>query len=219
LNIFPIYIGFRFIGKKFTLYSMIVIVLSSVFTDLIPHFDITDDILLISIFGGILSGAATGFCLLFDSNTGGTDFLAVFFSERLNMDSFNIILAINAVILIAAGFLFGWDKALYSMIFQFVATQTVHLIYRKYQQATLLIVTDMPDEVAKVVYEISHHGATMLTGEGAYAKTKKTVIYSVVSRGEARTVINAVKQTDPAAFINVMRTERVSGSFYYKPEE
>ncbi len=219
LNLGPIYIGFRYIGKKFTLYACFVILLSSVLTEVIPGFEITNDTLLIALFGGMVSGASTGLCLLFDANTGGTDFLAVFLSERLKMDSFNIILIFNSLILLAAGILFGLDKALYSIIFQFVATQVVHLIYQKYQQATLLIVTEMPEDVARVVYSISHHGATILHGEGAYARTEKTVVYSVVSRSEASRVIQAVKELDPAAFINLMRTERITGRFYYKPEE
>ena len=75
LNAIPIYIGFRFIGKKFTLYSCLCIVLTSVLTDLIPGIAITSDVLLISIFGGIINGFAISLCLLTGSTTGGTDFI------------------------------------------------------------------------------------------------------------------------------------------------
>lgn len=114
LNAIPIYIGFRFIGKKFTLYSCLCIVLTSVLTDLIPGIAITSDVLLISIFGGIINGFAISLCLLTGSTTGGTDFISIYLSEKKGMDAFNIILGLNAVILVAAGFMFGWDKALYS---------------------------------------------------------------------------------------------------------
>ena len=112
LNAIPIYIGFRFIGKKFTLYSCLCIVLTSVLTDLIPGIAITSDVLLISIFGGIINGFAISLCLLTGSTTGGTDFISIYLSEKKGMDAFNIILGLNAVILVAAGFMFGWDKAL-----------------------------------------------------------------------------------------------------------
>lgn len=117
LNAIPIYIGFRFIGKKFTLYSCLCIVLTSVLTDLIPGIAITSDVLLISIFGGIINGFAISLCLLTGSTTGGTDFISIYLSEKKGMDAFNIILGLNAVILVAAGFMFGWDKALYSILF------------------------------------------------------------------------------------------------------
>ena len=78
LNLLPIYIGFRFIGKKFTLYSCLMIVLSSILTDIIPANVITYDTLLISIFGGIISGCAISLCLMMNATTGGTDFLAIY---------------------------------------------------------------------------------------------------------------------------------------------
>ena len=92
LNAFPIYIGFRFIGKKFTLYSCLMIVLSSILTDIIPAYAMTYDILLISIFGGILNGAAVSMCLLMNATSGGTDFIAIYLSDKKGVDSFNVIL-------------------------------------------------------------------------------------------------------------------------------
>ena len=117
LNAIPVYIGFRFIGKKFTMYSCLMILLTGVFTDMMPETAITYDTLLISIFGGILNGCAISICLLMGATTGGTDFIAIFLSERKGMDSWNIVLGLNVLILGAAGVLFGWDKALYSIIF------------------------------------------------------------------------------------------------------
>lgn len=119
LNTLPIYIGFRFIGKKFTLYSCLMIVLNSVLTDIIPANVITYDTLLISIFGGMISGFSISLCLMMNATTGGTDFLAIYLSEKKGVDSWNLVLGVNAVIICLAGFLFGWDKALYSIIYQY----------------------------------------------------------------------------------------------------
>ena len=116
LNAIPIYIGFRFIGKKFTLYSCVVIVLASVLTDMLPGYAITYDTLLISIFGGLINGVCISLCLVMNATTGGTDFIAIFLSDRKGIDAFNMVLGLNVVILGIAGVLFGWDKALYSII-------------------------------------------------------------------------------------------------------
>lgn len=168
LNAIPVYIGFHFIGKKFTLFSCLMIVLTSTLTDLLPGIVITYDTLLISIFGGLINGFAMSLCLRMGATTGGTDFISIFLSDRRGMDSFNLILGFNAVILAVAGVLFGWDKALYSIIFQFTSTQTLHMLYRKYQQQTLFIVTNTPVEVCEAINEVSNHGATILDGLGAH---------------------------------------------------
>ena len=219
INAFPIYIGFKFIGKKFTLLSCWVILLTSVLTDIIPTYTITEDILLISVFGGLINGAAISLCLLMDSTTGGTDFIGIYLSEKRGVDSFSVTLVINAIILTLAGVIFSWDKALYSIIFQFASTMVVRLLYRKYQQATFFIVTNKPKEVCDAIYKISMHGATIIEGEGSFEHCERNVVYSVVSSAETGRVIKAVKDTDPEAFLNGLKTERVIGRFYQRPTD
>ena len=219
LNAVPVYIGFRFIGKKFTLYSCLMIVLTSVLTDMIPVYIITYDVLLLSVFGGIINGAVVSMCLLADATSGGTDFIAIFLSDKKGVDSFNVILGVNVVILSVAGLLFGWEKALYSIIFQYVSTQVLHMLYKKYQQATLFVVTNHAKEVCEVIFKISNHGATVMDSEGSFEGHERQMVYSVVSSAESKQVVEAVKKTDPNAFINVVRTEQLQGKFYHKPQE
>lgn len=219
LNAIPVYIGFRYIGKKFTLYSCLVIFLTSIFTDIIPGIVITYDTLLISIFGGIINGFVISLCLRMNATTGGTDFIAIFLSDKKGMDSFNIVLYINMIILSLAGILFGWDKALYSIIFQYVSTQVLHVLYKKYQKQTLLIVTNRPTAVCKLISEISHHGATILRGEGSYEHRERFVVYSVVSSAESKIIMSEIRKVDATAFSNLIPTEEISGRFYLKPNE
>ena len=219
MNAIPIYIGFRFIGKKFTIFSCMMIILVGLFTDLIPGYIITEDILLISIFGGMINGFFASICLNTNATAGGTDFIAIFLSEKLGMDSFNIILGFNAIILLIAGYLFGWDKALYSIIFQYASTVVIHNMYKKFQQGTLFIVTNKPNEICDTISEITNHSATILEGEGSYEHCERNVVYSVVSRAETRKLIRAVKKVDSTAFVNLIRTEELAGRFYYRPEE
>ncbi len=219
LNIIPIYIGFRYIGKKFTLYSMIMVVSNGFFVDLIPSHVITHDPLLISVFGGIIAGVSLSICLKVDATSGGTDFISIFLSQRKGIDAFPIILAGNCIILTVAGILFGWDKALYSIIFQYVSTQVLHIMYRTYQQQTLFIITDKPAEVCEIIYRISNHGATLMHGEGSFEHNNKMVVYSVVSASDIRKLIPSIKEVDDGAFINSIRTDRVQGNFYLKPRD
>lgn len=219
LNAIPVYIGFRYIGKKFTIYSCLMILLTGIFTDLIPSYPLTYDILLISIFGGIINGFAISLCLKVDATSGGTDFISIYFSQKTGKDSFNLILGINVVIIGLGGIIFGWDIALYSIIFQYASTQVLHLLYKNYQQQTLFIVTNKAAAVCEAISNISHHGATIMNGEGSFEGHERSVVYSVVSSYEAQQVIAAIKAVDEKAFINAIKTETLKGRFYHKPKD
>lgn len=216
LNAVPVYIGFKFIGKKFTLFSCLMIVLTSTLTDIVPSFTVTYDTLLISIFGGIINGAAISMVLSVDATTGGTDFIGIYLSEKKGRDSWNLVLGINAFILCMAGLLFGWDKALYSIIYQFISTQVMNSMYRKYQKKTLFIVTNKATEVCEVIKNVTNHGATILEGEGSYEHCERNVVYSVVSADEYKRLIHAIRQVDEKSFINTLRTDYLAGRFYHR---
>lgn len=218
LNAIPVLIGLKYIGIKFTLSSCIVIVLSSILTDLIPSQPITYDPLLISIFGGLINGFVVSLCLIGNTSSGGTDFIAIYFSEKNGQDIWNYILCGNAVILVAAGLLFGWDKALYSIIFQFTSTQMVQMLHQRYKKHTLFIITRHPDEVYEEISKLSHHSATRLDGTGCYSGDNTAMIYSVVSREEAKLLVKKVAEVDPQAFVNIIKTDFINGRFYYKTD-
>ena len=187
-------------------------------TDLIPAQPITYDPLLISIFGGLINGFSISLCLIGNTSSGGTDFIAIYFSEKKGIDVWNYILIGNAVVLFLAGILFGWDKALYSIIFQFTSTQVVQILHQKYKKHTLFIITNQPQKVYEEISKITNHSATQFSGTGCYQGESHTMIYSVVSRDEAKILIKKVKEADPQAFINVIKTDYINGRFYHKAD-
>lgn len=219
LNAIPAFIGFKFIGKKFTIYSCLMILLVGLFADLIPAYTITDDVLLVSIFGGIINGVAISICLSVEATSGGTDFIAIYMSEKKHMDSWNFVLGINAVILSVAGLLFGWDKALYSIIFQYASTQMIHLLFQHYQKETLLVVTKHPELVSEIIHAKSHHGATIIKAEGSYEHKETFIVYSVIGKDQYISIVSIIKQEDPDAFINTIDTESLTGRFFHKKTE
>ncbi len=217
VNLPPVYIGFKYIGKRFTFYSLYAIVLMSVIADILPTVKITSDMLLIAVFGGILNGVAATLCLLSGASGGGVDFLSIFFSEKKGIDMWNYILLGNVALLLIAGFLFGWEAALYSIIFQFVATQILHTLYKRYQKHTLLIITEKAEEAYHRINELTNHDATIFKGTGCYEGAERQMLYSVVSSDEVSQVIKVIHEVDPSAFINSLRTEQIEGRFY-RPE-
>ena len=219
LNAFPVYIGFRFVGKKFTLLSLLMIIASSFLTDILPVYTITEDLLLISVFGGILSGIAISLCLYADATSGGTDFIAIYLSQKRGMETWNLVLGFNVIILCIAGYLFGWEESLYSIIFQFVSTQTLHSLYRSYQKQTLFIVTHKPEQVYKAIHDVCHHGATVWNAKGTFSQQPMTMVYSIVSGADVKPALQAIKSADPDAFVNSIHTTEIRGHFYMKPKD
>lgn len=135
------------------------------------------------------------------------------------MDSWNLILGLNVIIISIAGALFGWEKALYSIIYQYASTQVLHALYTRYQKRTLFIVTEKPEEICDAIYSISNHGATILEGEGSYEHCERNVVYSIVSKDEVKKILRTVREIDEKAFANEVKTEGLAGSFYQKPND
>ncbi len=199
---------------------LLTIVLTSIFTDLVPALNITEDTLLICIFGGMINGFAGCLCLWVRVTSGGTDFIAIALSERKNVDAWNYILCGNVILLLIAGALFGWDKALYSMLFQYATTQVIKMLDPDGRRATLLIITGR-ETAGGVCAQIqdTNHTATLIEGVGLYNGEPCVMIYSVVNDGEVRSLAQKIRQSDPKAFVNVLRTQRVVGKFYRRPRD
>ena len=231
LNAIPVWIGFKYIGKKFTLQSLYVIFMSGFLADLVPVDAIQaaipaadlarfqNDPFLTSLFGGIVFGFGIALCLRCNATSGGTDFIAIYLSERKGRETWNLILAFNAMVLLAGGFKSGWTSALYSIIYQFVYIQVVHLMYRTYQYQTLIIITTKPKKVCEAIYRISHHGATVIEGKGAFSGDAKSVVMSVVAADDTTRIYALCKSIDANAFINTLSTSRVIGRFYLRPRD
>jgi len=221
LNAVPAAVCFKFIGKKFTLYSALAIFVTGLLADWMPSMFIDiiqlHDTLLSAVFGGVLNGFSIALCLYADATSGGTDFIAIFISERYHKDAWNYIFMGNCVILAVAGYLFGLDKALYSIIFQFATTMALSALYRNYQQRTLLIITNKPELIYSVINEKTHHGATCFDGFGSYEKKSRTLLYSVVTASQIKALIPAIRKIDGEAFINVLKTDQLTGRFYQRP--
>lgn len=219
LNVFPAVLSYRFIGKKFTLYSGLMILLTSIFTDIFPSFSITYDVLLICVFGGVITAFAICLCLWNNATSGGTDFISIFVSERYGVDAWNYILIGNAVILTIAGMIFGWEEAMYSIIYQYVNITAVQFLFRKYQKQTLWIITEKPDEVYEQIRIATHHDATLFKGTGLYKNQEREMLYSVVSSDEISRVISLIKKVDDKAFINIVKSNQIQGNFYQRPND
>lgn len=219
INALPAYLAFKTVGKKFTAYSCICIVLMSFMTDLIPapKVPVTNDRLLLSVFGGIINGGAVSMVLNSGASSGGSDFVAMYFSVKKGISTWNYVLMFNAVIILISGCIFGMDGALYTIIFQFCQTQMLNTFYKKYYKKTVFIITDKPDPVAEQIMSVTHHSATVFKAEGAYTHKDHYVVYTILSADEMHQIRRCIRNVDAKAFINVINSENVFGNFFIKP--
>ncbi|MBQ0105192.1 MAG: YitT family protein [Armatimonadetes bacterium] len=218
LNVFPAYLCYKTVGKRFTLFSCISVVLVALMTDFIPKETLSDDRLLIAIFGGIVSGFGSSLILNSGACSGGTDFLSMHFSVKKGINTFNTVFGCNCILILISGILFGMDSALYTVIYQFVCTKTVNFLYQRFAKKTLFIVTEKPQEVADVIMGSTHHTCTILNSAvGSYSGRHTHIVYTIVSASETATVRRLIKGTDPNCFINTMNSDSVTGLFYQRP--
>ncbi|MCC8026108.1 MAG: YitT family protein [Clostridium sp.] len=218
-NAVPAVFAYRLVGKKFTVLSCLSLLTVSVLVDELPVIPITGDILLISVFGGILNGLGMSLILNNNASSGGTDFIAMSLSVKYKVSTFNYMLLFSAVIILTSGVIFGMDKALYSIIFQFCNTQVINTFYKKYKKKTLLIVTDNPAAVSADLLELTNHSSTILKGFGSYSAHKKYLIYTVLSDSDVRKMKKRIHEAYPDTFVNVINSSDVVGNFYIRPFE
>lgn len=218
-NAVPAVFAYRLVGKKFTILSCVSLFTVSVLVDELPVIPITGDILLISVFGGILNGLGMSLILNNRASGGGTDFIAMVLSAKYKVSTFQYMLLFSAVVILISGVIFGMDKALYSIIFQFCNTQVINTFYKKYKKKTLLIVTDNPAAVASDLLELTNHSSTILKGFGFYTANKKYLIYTVLSDGDVKRMKRRIREQYPDTFVNVINSSDVMGNFYIQPFE
>lgn len=217
LNAIPAMIGFKMVGKKFTLFSCLMILLTGIFVDMIPNMTLTHDSLLIAVFGGVVNGFGLSIALNQDTSSGGTDFIAMALSKKLNMATWNFMLCFNAVVILISGYLFGYEAALYSIIYQFCSTQMVNMLHKRYRRKILFIVTEHPDEISHSIHLSTHHGVTRLGSKGTYLGKENALLYSVINIKNVKSVIHDVLEIDSHAFISVVDAQQIGGNYYMDP--
>lgn len=210
---------YRQIGKKFVIFSMIQVFLASFFLRLSLFHPLFEDDLLNICFGGFIYGLAIVVALKGNASTAGTDFIALYVSNRLGKAIWQYVFAFNAGMLCVFGYLFGWEYAGYSIMFQFISTKTIDSFYHRYKRVTLQVTTEEPEAVVKAYVGQYRHGISVLDGHGGYSGKKMSLLHTVVSAYEVQDIVHLMRQVDPHVIVNVLPTETFFGGFYQKPIE
>ena len=191
--------------------------LTSLFLNLFTWSPLFDDMILNVIFGGFLYGISVVIALKGNASTGGTDFIALYVSNKIGKSIWSYVFVFNAIILCIFGTMFGWLYAGYSIIFQFVSTKTIDAFHHRYERVTLEVTTQKAEKVISRYMQEYRHGMSCLEGYGGYSKKKISILHTVVSSYEVQDIVALMKEEDPSIIVNVMKTEQFFGGFYQKP--
>ena len=216
-NIIPALIAWIYVGKKFTIISFIILFLLTFVADFIPTIKVTEDYVISAVFAGVLNGFSLGIILKTGLSSGGSDFISVAVAKKYHKPIFNYILVFNILLITVQGYLYSFQEAFYSIIFQFVTTQMINYLYRHFEKRTIMIITEKPEEISKEVIEHSSHTVSEFKGIGCYSHKEKYLLYIIVTEPELKFILQLIRDVDKDAFINVMKSMEVSGNFNYLP--
>jgi uncharacterized membrane-anchored protein YitT (DUF2179 family) len=218
LNIPFFFIGYKQIGKTFalsTLYGIIILSIGTTLLHPVPAF--TQDILLATVFGGIVLGIGVGIVIRYGGSLDGTEILAILFNKKLPFSVGEIIMFFNLFILGSAGFVFSWDRAMYSLIAYFVAYKTIDITITGLDESkSVWIISDNSKEIGEAIMHRLGRGVTYINGEGAYSGDHKKVIFCVINRLEEAKLKEIVTESDENAFLAVADIAEVRGGRFKK---
>ena len=213
INLPFMYIGYKNLGGKFlfkTLYSIIVFAL---LLELFTRFDVlTDNILLATIYGSLLWGLGVGVIIRAGGCLDGTESLGIVISKNTNISVGQFVLFCNAIIFSVAGYIFGIDRALYSLLAYFITSKIVDEISEGFEKAkAAMIITDDGEKMAQHIYQAIGRTVTAIKGTGLISG-EKSVLYCVITRIEINELKRVVMEEDQSAFITITDVSEIIGS-------
>lgn len=213
LNVPLFLIGWRTVGWRFAVRSFIAMSLMSLFIDLVPVRDVSGNVMLASVFGGVLLGVGLGLVVRAGATTGGTDMAAKMIHSRVAfLPIAAILFLIDGLVVAVAALAFGLQAALWALIALFVSSQAMDSVIKGFNTAMqfMIISRDSAEIVRRIHTEIDR-GCTRLMAEGTYSRLPVGTLLCVVSRTEAPRLKKLVAEVDPQAFVTVCNVHEVLG--------
>lgn len=214
----PLFIlGWRFLGgRRFALRTAVSVAAFSIFTDtlvlFLPAQGVTQDNFLNSIYGAVLLGIGLGLVYRGSGTSGGSDILGRILNHRFGISISIAYLMTDAIVVLAGGFAFSWEKALYGVVVIYVSGLAAEMVAEGSSIfRTTLIITSKPDEVMKEIMYTMERGVTILSGRGGYTGEDRPVLYCVITRSEVNQVKELIKEIDPEAFMVIGEAHEALG--------
>lgn len=215
LNLPLFILAWRQISPRFTIFTILAVVCSSVMIKVIKPLTLTSDPIICALFGAAINGFGTGLALKNGISTGGLDILGLTIRKKTGHSMGTINICFNLLIVLAAGIVYGWPYAFYSALGLFVNGVVIDMVYTRQQKMQVMIVTNKPKSVIDCIQNHMRRGITIIHGaEGAYNHEEKTILFTVISRYEQPELRAAMQEGDPYAFVSIAENVKIMGRFY-----
>ena len=218
LNLPFLYLGYKQIGKNFAIATLIAICFLSFWSAVIGSIPrVTEDPFLAAIFGGIIDGLGVGLIIRAGGSLDGTEIVAIIMDKKSVFSVGEVVMFINLFILSSAGLLYGWDKAMYSLVAYFVISKMIDVVIKGLDESyAVMIVTNEHEEVTSALNDRLGRGVTLLHGAGGYTGDSKEVLYCVVTRLEVDKLKEIVLEKDSSAFVTINAVHDIVGGRFKK---
>ncbi|WP_442602270.1 YitT family protein [Paenibacillus sp. KN14-4R] len=218
LNVPFLILGFKQIGKTFafsTLYGIAVMSVTTAWLHSVPAF--TNEKLLAVLFGGLILGIGVGLVIRFGGSLDGIEIVAILLSKKFRIPVGQIIMMINVFIFVAAGFVYGWDSAMYSIFTYYIAFKLIDIVVEGLNESkSVTIISSEYEEVAQAIMDRLGRSTTFIYARGGYKKEEIQIIYCVVTRLELAKLKAIVHEIDDRAFIAIEAVSDVLGGNFQK---
>lgn len=217
LNTPFIILAFKKLGKKFVLQTAYANIILALSLNFFHHFRATQDLLLATVFGGIILGIGVGLILKNEGSLDGTEILSLLVSKKFGFSVGEFIMGINIFIYLVAGVVFGWESAMYSIMTYFIVSKVIDIVMEGFNSSkSVRIISDEASAIGQALIERLDISVTYLQGIGGYTGQDKDLIYCVISRLELPKMIEIIQEIDPKAFVSVVDVHEVYGGRFRK---
>lgn len=218
INIPFVYLGYKQIGKTFTIATLFSILSLSYWSNIfLPVPGLTEDLFLASVYGGVILGIGVGLIVRYGGSLDGSEIVAILMDKRSSFSVGEIVLIINLFILTGAGLVFGWDRAMYSLFTYFIASKVIDITIEGLDESkAVIIVSDQSAEITSALMDRLGRGVTILRGEGAYSGDAKNILYTVITRLEVAKLKAIIEEIDEKAFVTINDVHDVFGGTFKK---
>ena len=218
INLPFLFLGYKQIGKTFAISTLYGIVVMSVTTQLLHHVSpFTNEKILAVLFGGLILGLGVGLVIRFGGSLDGTEIVAILLSKKTRIPVGQIIMIMNVFIFIIAGFVFGWDSAMYSIFTYYMASKVMDIMVEGLNESkSVTIISSEYEEISQTIQDRLGRTTTFIYARGGYSREDTQMIYCVVTRLELAKLKSVVQEIDPKAFIAIEHVSDVLGGNFEK---
>ncbi len=212
INLPFIFLALQKLGRLFVAQTIWAITMLSVSVNFFGSLRVTDDLLLATVFGGVVLGIGVGLVLRNSAALDGIEILAIRVAKKYGFSIGEIIMFFNVFVYIGAGFLYGWDRAMYSILTYFIAYKVIDIVLDGLSESkSVNIISDKATEIGNNIIKKLDIGVTYIKGRGGYTGVEKDIIYCVISRLELTKLKELVRSIDETAFLAVENVHEVEG--------